>query len=295
MRITRRPTPAVALALAMAVAVVATACGADAPTPTPPTQPGPTATATRDGLVVTLTLDRAPLTAGVRSWVRVTVANTAGAIRHYQGGGCEFLAAISIETAAPVAPDRGRDWDGAAGALKQLLLPNADPDATGYYIDERFVDQAGGVACPANLGLNEVKPGEVRQMRAAWSGEVQGVVGVAGPARVTASFPYLGLPDGGEMLGRPPQPIQVAVDVDVVDGGVRFLSPGQAIDAALANPGFAAWLAAAPQGSWQGVSLEQRGRSIDVILTATADGGVFSGVATVDRATGAVSFARRNA
>jgi len=91
------------------------------------------------------------------------------------------------------------------------------------------------------------------------------------------------------MLGRQPQPIQAVIAVEVVDGGVRLLSPGQAIDAALANAGFAAWLASSPQAQWQGVSLEPRGRTFDVIL----DSGTDRGTASVDRTTGVVTFTRR--
>lgn len=263
-------------------------CG-ETPPPGGDPLPGPVATATRDGLIVTLALDHAALTAGARAWAKVTILNTAPVVRHYQGGGCNFLTDITIRTAAAVAPERGRDWDGMASFFKNLILPNGAPDANAFFVDERFLDQGGEVACPADLGVNEIKPGERLEMKAAWSGEVQGVPATSGPARIVASFPYLGPANGGEMLGRQPQPIQAAIDVDVTDGGVRLLSPGLAIDAALANPGFAGWLAASPRSQWQGVLIESRGRMFDVIL----DSGTQRGTATVDRATGVVTFAKR--
>lgn len=275
------------LAALAATLVAFAACGPSEPSVSPLV--GPVAAATRDGLIVTLALDHDPLTAGARAWAEVTVVNTAPVVRHYQGGGCNFLADITIRTAAAVAPEPGRDWDGMAGFFKNLVLPNGAPDANAFFVDERFVDQGGGVACPADLGLNEINPGERLEMKAAWSGEVQGVPAMAGPARIVASFPYLGPADGGEMLGRPPQPILAAIDVAVTDGGVRLLSPGLAIDAALANPGFAGWLAASPRAQWQGVLIESRGRQFDVILDSGAD----RGVATVDRATGVVTFTKR--
>jgi hypothetical protein len=269
------------------VAVVAAGCDPAGPPAVPPD--GPSVTATRDGLVVTLQLERAPLSAGKRVWAKVTVSNGAAVVRHYQGGGCDFLASLQVNTAAAVKPEPGRDWDGPAGFFKGLVWTPGPAEATAFFMDERFVDRGGRIACTADLGVNEIKPGERLEMKAAWDGEVSGVVAAAGPARVIASFPYLGPAGGADMLGRPPQPIEAALDVEVVDAGVRLLSPGQAIDAALANPGFAAWLNGEPRDRWQGVSLETRGQILDVIL----DSGIDRGVASVDRTTGVVTFTKR--
>jgi len=180
-----------AIAVAVWLIAILAACGGTLP-PSGAVLPGPVSTATRDGLIVSVALEHAPLTAGVRAWAKVTVVNTAPVVRHYQGGGCEFLADVTIRTAAPVTPERGRDWDGLAGLFKKLVLPDGAPSADGSFVDERFVDQGGVVACPASLGLNEIRPGEQRGMKAAWAGEGQGVAAAACPARVIASFPYLG-------------------------------------------------------------------------------------------------------
>jgi hypothetical protein len=266
---------------------VATGCASDPPSAAPVL--GPIATASRDGLVVSLELERAPLAAGTRVWAKVTVANGAPVVRHYQGGGCDFLASLQVKTAAAVQAEPGRNWDGAADFFKTLAWTPGPAEATAFFIDERFVDQGGGIACPADLGVNEIQPGERLEMKAAWDGEVSGVVAAAGPARVVASFPYLGPAGGLDMLGRPPQPIEAAIEVAVVDAGVRLLSPGQAIDAALSNPGFAAWLNGEPRDRWQGVSLEMRGQILDVVLESGTD----RGVASVDRTTGGVTFTKR--
>jgi hypothetical protein len=277
--------------VALVVVSLCAGCGTEAPSGEASAAPiaGPVATATRDGLVVTRVVERAALTAGQRVWARVTVANGAPVVRHYQGGGCDFLASLQVRTAAAVAPAPGRQWDGAAGFFKTLVWMPGPAESIAFIQDERFVDRGGVVACPADLGVNDIKPGERLEMKAAWDGEVSGVVATAGPARVTASFPYLGQGGEGDLLGRPPQPIEAAIDVDVVDGGVRLRSPGEAIDAALSNPGFAAWVTGEPKERWQGVSLEARGHTLDVIL----DSGIDRGVAAVARATGAEAFSKR--
>jgi hypothetical protein len=127
-------------------------------------------------------------------------------------------------------------------------------------------------------------------MRAAWDGEVEGVVAPAGPATVTASFPYLGLAGQPDPLSRSVEPIDVTLQVSVVESGIRLLSPGQAIDAALSDPRFAAWLASADISAWQGVNLEADGRSYIVVLTLDKAGSIVDGKATVDRRTGQVTF-----
>lgn len=279
------------LPIALLVASVVGGC-ADAPVG-PRAIAGPSAIAARDGLVVALALEHAPFVAGEPVQANITVTNTAIQARHYEGGGCNFLASVTIETAAVPKPDPGRSWDGLAGRFKSIATGGDGPGPAGQFLDES-VAHGQPVFCPADLGANEIKPGERLEMHALWSGEVLQVVAPAGPARVIASFPYLGLPDGGEMVGRRPQPIEAVIAVDVVDRGLRLLSPGLAADAALADPAFAAWVASTPMAAWQGVSIEQKGHAFDVILTIDQAGTAVDGVATVDRTSGAVTFTKRN-
>ena len=269
------------------LAFVVMACGGD-PAPSSAAPSGPTATALRDGIQVSLTLDRATLPAVDRTLAVVTVENTGSARRLWQGGGCNFLASITIVTSALVAPPLGLSWNGIAGRFKDLLMPRPEPSKDGSFTDERFAN-AGRVGCPADLGVNTLEPGQRLEMHAIWSGEINGVVALPGPARVTASFPYLG-PTAGPSAAANPQPIEAALDVVVADNGVRLLSPGQAIDAALANPAFSGWLAAAGEmANWDGVDLESSGRAFVVILSVHA----VDGRAIVDRVSGAVTFEQR--
>jgi hypothetical protein len=272
------------VAAAVLITTLLAGCGTEQPSSVVPEVSLPPVTAARDGLLVTLAVERASLPAAARTWVSVSVINTSNEVRMWQGGGCNFLADIRIETATAVTPELGRVWKGLPGRFKQLVGPPTQASNRGSFIDERFVDQSG-VACPADLRVNVISAGQRLQMKAAWDGEIEGVVAPSGPARIVASFPYLG------PAGKPdaPQPIEATMGVDVIDQGVRLLSPGEAIDAALGNRDFADFLAAAGMPDWSGVDIESHGHAYVVVLSLAT----IEGRATVDRQTGAVTFARR--
>lgn len=272
------------VAAAVLITTLLAGCGTEQPSSVVPEVSLPPVTAARDGLLVTLAVERASLPAAARTWVSVSVINTSNEVRMWQGGGCNFLADIRIETATAVTPELGRVWKGLPGRFKQLVGPPTQASNRGSFIDERFVDQSG-VACPADLRVNVISAGQRLQMKAAWDGEIEGVVAPPGPARIVASFPYLG------PAGKPdaPQPIEATMGVDVIDQGVRLLSPGEAIDAALGNRDFADFLAAAGMPDWSGVDIESHGHAYVVVLSLAT----IEGRATVDRQSGAVTFATR--
>lgn len=237
---------------------------------------------------MTLTLDEAPLVAGRRVWATVDVVNLTPQTVLWQGGGCNFVASIEIVAAAVVNPNPGRAWNGLAGRFKGLAGQVA-PAQNGYFVDESFVDK-GSVACTADLGINELGPGGQLRMRAAWDGEIAGVPAPPGPAKVTATFPYLGPKRAGvDPFVQPPQPIVPQLVVPVVDAGVRLLSPAEAVDAALADPRFGGWLATSDFAAWQGVGIELAAGSYEVSLTLLINGGPVEGRASVDRVSGVVT------
>jgi hypothetical protein len=277
-------------AVVMVLATVA-ACSGDASSGEPSVPSGPTGVMERDGVVVTLALERDPLPSGSSSRARVTVINTSTAPRRWQGGGCDLPATIEILTAAEVTPAEGRQWPGTAGQFKSLLRPNPGPSRVGTYLDERFAQPANSIVlCPANLGVNTLEPGQRVAMTGVWDGQVNGVAAVGGAATVRATFPYLGSAAGPGPNIDPSDlshAIVVALSVDIAPPARPLLSPGEAIDGALANAEFAAWLTAAgPMAAWEGVDMEGRDGISVVILYVHGQ----AGRATVDRATGAVSF-----
>jgi hypothetical protein len=288
-RLLTRPTLRHRAAAAILVATIVAGCGTEQPSNVPPEPSPDPVTVARDGLVVTLAVDRPTLPAAGRTWVSVSVENTSSEVRLWRGGGCNPLADITIRTATAVTPEPGRNWDGLAATFKDLLAQANQASDTGFFEDERFVDQVAGVVCPADLGVNQISAGQRLEMRAAWDGEIQGVPAPPGPARIVASFPYLGA------AGKPdaPEPIEATVKVAIANPGIRLLSRGQAIDAALGDPEFAGWLASADMTAWCGVDLQSQGRSYVVILSLNRLGATVDGRATVDRETGSVSFDTR--
>src|SRR4051794_11254888 len=167
------------------------ACDADAPGPESsngPTPRGPVAEATRDGITVTVALDRPVMTAAEHSFAVVTVENGSPEPRFWQGGRCNLPASIWIDSAANVTAPIGHDWPGAAGQLKDLVLPPSQPSRRAAFVVAGQIDAAGSVPCPASLGVNRLSPGQRLEIRASWSGEVNSVAAPPGPAVVTASF-----------------------------------------------------------------------------------------------------------
>jgi len=272
------------IAAAAMVATLASGCGSEQPSNVVSDASPEPVTAARDGLLVTLSIDRSTLPAAGRTWVSVSVENISSQVRLWQGGGCNPLADVSITTATTVTPEPGRSWNGLARTFKELTSQSADASNVGSFTDEPFVDQRA-IGCPANLAVNQIDAGQRLEMKAAWDGEIQGVVAPPGPAQIVASFPYLGL--AGKVDA--PQPIEAMIQVDVADRGVRLLSRGQAVDAALGDPDFAAWVAANNVPAWDGVDVESHGHTYVFVLQLPT----IEGRATVDRETGAVDFEKR--
>lgn len=271
--------------LALTAGLIAS-CGSDADAT--PSSSGPSGGAARDGVVVTILLDHSPLTSGELSTAVVTVENQGRQTRIWQGGRCNLPVAVWVDTAADVSAPVGRDWPGAAGHLKDLVLPDSTPGRRGTFVVAPIVD-ASTALCPASRGVNQLAPGRRLQLQATWGGEVNGVTAPAGLAVVTASFAYLG---SGPVHDPSPvdEAIQARVSVDVAAPRARLLGPGEAIDAALANPAFAAWVAGAgASSSWQGAHLQPVDGAYVVMLAVRNR----EGRATVDRRSGAVSFEAR--
>jgi hypothetical protein len=285
-----RPRRRLAAAIATTAGVLALAAGCASPAPSETPAPvAATRSATRDGIVLRLTVENASPGSGQATRAIVTVDNHDPVGRAWQGGGCDFVASVVIETAAEVVPPMGRRRDGIAGAFKGLLIGGAPPASRlGSFIDDRFAD--GRVACPADPRTNTLASGGHLEMHATWTGEGNGAAASPGPATVVASFPDQGPAVGIVAPDAAVDRLAVRIPVQVVDRGIRLLSPGQAVDAALDSPAFAQWVAAAgPMQAWDGVDIETPPGAYIVVLAVPAQ----QGRATVDRVSGAVAFERR--
>jgi hypothetical protein len=243
---------------------------------------------TRDGVRVSLTLERTPLPSAQRTRALVVVDNLSPDVRNWEGEGCGFLATVTIHTSVDARPDPGVSWPGAAGRFKRLASPGSDPSDDGPFIDERFADDPEGLICPANFAINHLEPGQRLEMRAVWNGEIATVAAPAGPATVSAEFPYLPPALEGVDPREASKPIVASIDTEVVGAGIALLSADQIIDAALADHRFATWLASADDSKWQSADFVSHGSTADVVLTLLKRGVETDGRATVDRTTGRV-------
>jgi len=268
------------------------ACEADIPETelrNGPTPAGPVGEATRDGITVTLSLDRAVLTATEQALAVVTVENRSPEPRFWQGGRCNLPASVWVDSAANVTAPIGHDWPGSAGQLKKLVLPASQPGRRAAFVAAGPVDPAGNVPCPASRGVNQLPPGQRLEIRASWAGEVNAVAAPPGPGQVTASFSYLGPGPHHDPSGVA-DAIQAHVAIAIAPSSVRLLAPGEAIDAALADRAFAAWLATAgAPATWVGADLQQLDGEYLLVLQTRSE----EGRATVDRRSGTVSFETR--
>src|SRR4051794_35465434 len=233
------------------VLVVSGACsgGAAAGSPRPSAI---VASATHDPIRVTLTLEGPPRN-DATSWASMRVENTGDRAVRWAGGGCGDPGAVYIDM--PGAFETGRsDWPGRLGAFKALALGSDDPRSpgttnVGYIAESRF--GIPDVACPASLRIESLPAGEDLDLRAAWDGRILDGVAPVGPATVLAIFSFVGVdgtvnPDSYESI-----PISAKVATNVVGrSSARPASPGFAIDAALADPQFAAFVEAAPETTW---------------------------------------------
>jgi hypothetical protein len=235
----------------------------DAPA-TPSTDPGTESppellvdSVTREGVRVTLALEGEPRSAEV-TWVSIRIENLGAKGVRWAGGGCGDPGAIAIDFRAAFAP--GRAWPGLLGRFKTLALGDArfpNPAAAGYVSEKLF---GRSVACPDILRIEQLAAGDSLLMRAGWTGlfGVPGVPAPTGPAVVTGSFPFIGI---AGVIGRDVtdvRPIEVRIPTTIVGAadGPPPLSPALAIDAALGDPQFAAWVQAVPESSWINPSVD---------------------------------------
>lgn len=234
------------------IGLLVAACGTG-PAPSAPIGDLQTASIERDGVRVSLALEGPPRS-GARSWADALVENLGPKAVRWAGGGCDDPVTIGIDLRAAFA--RGRDWPGLLGRFKALALGGGgfENPALGGYEEQSRIQEPGQMPllCTADLRINELPAGASLTMRAGWDGTIGGVAPApAGPAAITASFPFIGIsgvvpPD---LTDR--RPIVARIDTAVEAGqAAPPMPPAVAVDAALADPQFAAWVEAGPEATW---------------------------------------------
>jgi len=278
------------LAIGAAAVLLAAGCAAQTASPSasdvsfPSIAPTPSAEpvvadVTRDGVRVTLTLEGPPRS-GAPSWADLRIENQGQAAVRWAGGGCGDPGGIGIDVRA--AFDPGHDWPGRLGRFKTLAMGLANPRfenpaSAGYVEASKF---GHDVACPASLRIEQLPVGAALSMRAGWDGLIQGVAAPVGPATVSGAFPFIGIQGQVANDAFDTKAIMATIETTVIDGGgggggvggPAPLSPGLAIDAALADPQFAAWVEAAAENTWINPSVELANGVWDVGLFRLGDG-----------------------
>lgn len=195
----------------------------------------------REGIRLTLRLRDNPLHAGREATAFVTIENTGDRILRWTNDGCDTNAGIhgistatwrdsTLEVSRGLAPYR--EWLREETGVDQPIWLRF---GRGYGARHRFS------GC-ADLGIpHELAPGRRVTQEFIWNGDAAPRLGLppSGPATLTSTFERWSRP------GKGPEgaPIEVTLDTLVLDGRPdEYLSPAEAIDAALADDRLASWL-----------------------------------------------------
>jgi hypothetical protein len=261
---------------------------ASQPIATPqPDAPYGTASVEKDGIRITLTLDRIETTFGRRVWADVTVENVGSDVVHWgHSGTCDWPAGVTLTTDAAL-PSNGREWPGEAGVLKSVTVDDIDAWRFGF-VPEWAVDREGSWGCTSDLVPDEIRPGERRSARFAW--DTDGMNGMAPPGGLYIAQSVFGYQGRGDIdPNADPLRKQVAVQVllDVRGLEREYIPPGEAVDLLLEDAAFTQLLAENPRTQWTSSTLRWDNETWHLEIAQRAPHG--SVVATVDAITGEVS------
>lgn len=225
-----------------------------APTSSPTTSPTPAASAATfeaedDGLRLVAELDRLEVPAGDVVTVELALHNGRPAAVPFEEP-CQTNTMI-VQVPVPVEP-AGRDWDGIAGAFKTYALEHG----TGSPIESSTRTPLSTVAdtLPCHAPAGTIAAGDTYETTLRWTAElVRGLP--AGPGDVPFSIQVLHdqEPAGNGLIQA--QTIELRGTITVTGGNGEAVSAAEALDAALGEADFGAWLSAQPRDSWVNANL----------------------------------------
>ncbi len=225
-----------------------TATSVATPTSSAPASLPLVAVAERDGVRVKIELERNPMPAGKVTRVRTTVRNLGDDTLHWFSDGCSAPVYVSAEPDLAWRP--GATQAGSALEFKERVLDlryrqGPPPGPLLVFRPEDWLGR-GSYGC-ADIGItHDIPAGEAIHETRAWDGMAALRWGPfpTGPIRLSASFDWYWR---GGQRNQPDWPdiptIELSLDTWVTDGaGDGWLSPPEVVDAALADPGFRAWI-----------------------------------------------------
>jgi hypothetical protein len=220
----------------LVLAVVCVSCGSRALEPSAPS--AVTAAGETDGVKLRLDLDRTTLRVGETVWATVTIENTNDHAISWVGGGCNVPGRVMA--VVPAIADYGRNWTEFLFAeLKKRLVLGV---TSGGYVP--FADEAswalrgqGGRVCTADIRAVSMAARAKVVTRFAWDGSLR--PGTPGPSGRVSVVAALDMNDERLMVGKS---VSATAPLDLTAGTTTTVSPAQAVDAALDDARFAAWV-----------------------------------------------------
>lgn len=254
----------------LAIAVAVAACGGWRSSS--PAASATAASATEGSVRTTLMLEGPPRT-GAPSWASMTVENVGDRGIRWAGGGCGDPGGIFIDLRGVFPPGRA-DWPEPLATFKRDTLGPGQTNhvfSLGYEAEARW---GTNIACTADLRIETLASGAVLSMRAGWDGTYEGRPVPTGPVTVEAAFPVIGVEGVVPDSAYESHPVGVSIPTMIAGGaGESVLAPALAIDAALADPEFAAWVSGHQPDRWVNPDLARIGDTWQVGLFKTRGGG----------------------
>lgn len=233
------------------------------PTATPATSEALTLTADDTGVSLSASLDRTTVEPGGTVVITVTVHNGRTTSAGYYAL-CPGSAIMTTSLPLPLEPT-GLNWTGTKAAFKAAALGGTS--ITGES-DDSMASSIYSATCSPGNAYRTLGPGETIESHLIWPASlVKGVPALPGDVPFTITF--MGLPGypsafptlppgalpGMDIWAPLPSMLHVAGHIEIVGQAPKLLSKGQVIDAALANPQFASWLAEEPSSTWSNINL----------------------------------------
>jgi hypothetical protein len=215
------------------------------PIPSKPADLARTSVAVRDDIRVEIELQRNPLPAGEPSWIKATVSNDGTTDVTWFHDGCANPVGTSGVSHVPwrmgvTHAEQGEMFK--AYGLGGWLRDPPDPHASFSFVREERM-HVGRTGC-ADIGISDIiEPGDSITETRWWSGfaDPTRALPLAGAATIRGYAGYYWRGDEPEDITS--QAIGLELDARIIgDEGAERLSPAEAVDAALADPEFLAYL-----------------------------------------------------
>jgi hypothetical protein len=275
------------LALLVALGLGVIACSSAAPSVGPggstapggtgsPIAPLPSALITfkaeSDGLELVAAFDRLVVEPGGDVTVQLRLRNTRSEDVSFSEP-CGQSDAMIVEVPNPVEPI-GREWDGIASVFKTYALGQSTGTPIESSIRTPLKTMAMGSRCHAptegdpSFEHQTISAGETYESTFTWSAElVKDLPAVAGQMPFSIQVKHDIEAAGGGMYKA--ETLRVDGAITVLPGGPNVVTAGEALDAAIADPDFFAWLSKQPRKSWENANLYLQPGAVGVDVLPT--------------------------